>query len=269
MKAALALSLAAAVLATPQTAPSAEGHDPIAEGTVALSASYDGVLVVKVLDLAIEQQVSDDSFTANARLKSHGVLSVFKKIDVAADARGAVDQRGPRPAAFNHVNNDGKANRRVRVNWTGASVTTEARPAYPDMGAPPATSAQKLAAADPLTQLTRLAIQSGIPCTTPTRFFDGRQLYEVEFSQVTMRAPTAREQALGLGTPVRCALAFREVAGFDAKPPGRGNQGLKGPITIDFARTPQQGPWIVYAVRGQTPLGEARIELKTLTVRAA
>jgi len=268
MRALLGSLLAFGLLAAPQVAPSAEGALPT-DGAVNLAADYDGVLVVKVLDMSIEQKVAGDDFSAQARLRSHGVLSVFKKIDVAAQSRGAIGRRGPRPAAFNHINKDGKFNRQVQVNWTGEAVTTDAKPAYPDMGAPAATPAQKLAAADPLTQLTRLAIQQASPCTAPMQFFDGRQLYEVTFSQPAPRALTDREQVLGLQRPIRCALAFREVAGFDPKPPARKNQGLRGPISIDFARASDQGPWIVCAIRGKTPLGEARIELRKLTLRAA
>ena len=77
------------------------------------------------------------------------------------------------------------------------------------------------------------------------------------------KALTPRERSLGLADGVRCGLTFSEVAGFDAKP-GRGrNQGLKGPLSIDFARTAEDGPWVITGLRGKTPLGEA-----TVTIRA-
>ena len=71
----------------------------------------------------------------------------------------------------------------------------------------------------------------------------------------------------GITTPVLILTAraawSEKVAGFDAKP-GRGrNQGLKGPLSIDFARTAEDGPWVITGLRGKTPLGEA-----TVTIRA-
>ena len=75
--------------------------------------------------------------------------------------------------------------------------------------------------------------------------------------------PKCSGASLGLADGVRCGLTFSEVAGFDAKP-GRGrNQGLKGPLSIDFARTAEDGPWVITGLRGKTPLGEA-----TVTIRA-
>lgn len=63
---------------------------------------------------------------------------------------------------------------------------------------------------------------------------------------------------------MRCGLTFSEVAGFDAKP-GRGrNQGLKGPLSIDFARTGEDGPWVITGLRGGTPLGEATVTLRAV-----
>jgi len=138
-------------------------------------------------------------------------------------------------------------------------------PRPPNLGDPPANRAQKLAAADPLTQMVRIsasAVQGG-PCRDGESFFDGRQLYEVDFGPAQTRTLSPREARLGLVQPVTCRLTFNEVAGFDGKPPEKKNQGLNRPMNADFARLGIGGPWIVSAVRGSTPLGEARIEVQS------
>jgi len=236
---------------------------PRAAGTT-LALAYEGVLLVKVLDMRIEQRIGGEDYSATARLKSHGVLWLFKRINVTATAAGRFDGAIPRPSAFDHTNADGEENRRVKVRWTAEDVTTAAAPAYNGPGDPAPTPAQKLTAADPLTQLTRLALASSDkgPCATSARFFDGRQLYQVDFGAPSPRPATAREQTLGLKNPIACTLAYNEVAGFDAGKPK--NQGLTRPMRIEFATAGQDGPWVVTAVRGKTPLGEARVEITGL-----
>jgi hypothetical protein len=230
-----------------------------------LVLDYDGALVIKVLDLRIEQTVTADRFVSSARMKSYGVLSLFKRLDVKAQSTGRLRGDRPAPAQFRHSNMDGVFNRSVEVVWRPDEVTTSAMPGYPTPGDPAPTKAQKLGAADPLTALMRLAMPEpgASPCGRTARLFDGRQLYAVEIAAAAPKALTPRERSLGLADGVRCGLTFSEVAGFDAKP-GRGrNQGLKGPLSIDFARTAEDGPWVITGLRGKTPLGEA-----TVTIRA-
>lgn len=230
-----------------------------------LVASYDGTLLVKVLDIELEQAVTPQGFTAGARMKSFGVLSLFKRLDVRATSRGRLDDAEPTPGRFSHVNLDRVFNREVEVRWNATDVSTSALPAYPSLGSPAPTKAQKLAATDPLTHMVRLALQQGDrPCAGKTTLFDGRQLYAVDLSNPQPREPTTREKALGLATPVRCKLVFTEVAGFDAKPATKKNQGLAAPLAIDFARVGANGPWVLAQVRGKTPLGDATIEIRSL-----
>ncbi len=268
MKYGLMIVAISAIGVAPAIGEPAERLAPPHSGSIELSATYDGVLLVKVLDLTIDQQFDDRTFEANARLRSHGVLSIFKKIDVLARAEGAIGDRGPLPSVFEHANHDGQDNRQVRVQWTGADVVARIAPAYESPGDPAPTRAQKLAAADPLTQLARLTTASGArgPCPSTSQFFDGRQLYSVSFGAPAARTLASREIQLGLTQGVSCVLTFEEVAGFDPKPREKRNQGLSRPIRADFALKGADDVWVVTAVRGQTPLGEARIELKALSV---
>lgn len=231
-----------------------------------LVLDYDGALVIKVLDIRIEQAVTADRFISSARMKSYGVLSLFKRLDVKAQSVGRLRGDRPLPAQFRHSNMDGVVNRSVEVVWREGEVATRATPGYPTPGDPAPTRAQKLGASDPLTELLRIAMPApgAGPCGRTARMFDGRQLYAVEFSAAAAKAITARERAMGLADGVRCGLTFTEVAGFDAKPGRARNQGLRGPLSIDFARAGAEGPWVITGLRGKTPLGDA-----TVTIRSA
>lgn len=231
-----------------------------------LTLDYDGTVLVKVLDIRIEQAVGEDGFVSSARMKSYGVLSLFKRLDVKAQATGPMRSDRPAPAQFRHTNLDGVFNRTVEVIWRADEVSTKAAPAYPTLGDPAPTKSQKLAASDPLTELMRIALPTPgtAPCSRTARLFDGRQLYAVEFSAPVARQGSARERTLGLTDGVRCSLTFTEVAGFDAKPAHKRNQGLKGPFSLDFARAGHGGPWVIAGAQGRTPLGEARVEIRAL-----
>ena len=239
---------------------------PTPQGVGHLVLDYDGLLIIKVLDVHIDQQIQPTTFTAGAQIRTSGVLSLFKKVDVHAASQGPIRDDSPTPASFRHENHDGQDNRKVQVRWDGADVTTDAAPYWPNMGEPAVTPAQKRASADPLTQLMRLSLTASPdgPCHGAMRMFDGRQLYEVTLKDPRARAASPVETRFGLTNPIRCALDLKEVAGFDAKPAGNRSQGLKMPLVLRLAQTVSGAAWIITGLTGQTPLGDARIELRAL-----
>lgn len=256
----LAVLAAPAVAQTPSSSP----------GKFRMTLAYEGKLIVKVLDVSITQTADDNGFTSSAHLTSYGVLSAFKKINQTANSRGGVDRGLARPSAFSHRNLANPKGRKIDVRWSGGNVVTTAVPAYGNLGKPPATPAQKLEAVDPLTGLMRLALsdRQAQLCTGTLKFFDGKQRYDLTFSGRSLPAQSAREKRLGLINPVRCAVTFREVAGFKPKPPEKRNQGLKN-TTITFAQVGANGPWVLSSLTGGTPLGQASIELTRVNTTGA
>ena len=256
---------AAFVIAVAAACPNLAQSDPSTAGQT-VSLAYEGVLVVKVFDMQVEERLEPLAFSAKAHLKSYGVLSLFKKIDVEAAAQGRLDRGAAQPALFHHVNHDGEANRAVEVRWTGDDVTTRISVPYPTIGDPLPTREQKLAAADPLTQMMRIALTSPgrEPCREAMSFFDGREIYRLSFAAPRPREPSARERELGLQHSIACAFTlFSEVAGFDRKPADHRNQGLGQPLAMDLAaQLPGDGRWVIVAIRGRTPLGEAKVQLR-------
>lgn len=263
----LRISLAAAAGAALLSAPAVTPAEAQAPGKFRMNLAYEGRLIVKVLDVSITQQADDNGYSTTAHLTSYGVLSAFKKINQTATARGGIDRGLARPSTFSHRNLASKKGRKIDVRWSGGAVTTVATPAYRNLGSPPASAAQRAEAVDPVTGLMRLALSDSQAqlCTGMLKFFDGKQRYDLAFSGRSTVQPSARERRLGLITPVRCTVTFREVAGFKPKPPSERNQGLKKPISITFAQAGAGGPWVMSSITGQTPLGGATIELTRLT----
>jgi hypothetical protein len=259
------LAAAAALLLLPAGAPArAQADDPPQRVTL----GYDGRLLVKVLDVQIDEDISASGFGMSARLFSTGILRLFKHIDERATSQGRILGGVARPGVFDYQRLASKTHRRVKIAWTGSDVVMATNVPFPDLGDPPATLEQKLAAADPLTQLLRITRDAGRPnaCRKSYMFFDGRQLYALDVSNPRPADASSTENRLGLVHHFRCDVRFREVAGYHRKPKGKGNQGLKKPVEVDFAQVGETGPWVVSRMQASTPLGYAVIELKRLSI---
>jgi hypothetical protein len=240
-----------------------------AQGSMNLKLGYDGRFYIKVLEMNLDQEIGAESYRTSTHIRTWGLGAVVKKLDQRASAAGRIDGARTLPGSFAHQNNDGRRDRRVTAQWTGADVITTAVPAYPNMGEPPATRAQKLAAADPLTQLVRVtrASQTAGPCSGDTNFFDGKQLYDFDFTRPRSGGePSQREKGLGLTNPVVCEVSYREVAGFRKKPVEERSQGLKGTIKARFGQLGPSGPWILSSLQADTKWGAVVIDLRRMTV---
>ena len=228
-----------------------------------LALGYDGRLLVKVLDIEVEARVDRSGFGAEAQLTSSGILALVKHIHQVASSQGRIEGGEPTPGEFQTQNLAGKTRRRIHTVWRGGDVSMTAQPAFDSLGEPPASRQQKLAAADPLTQLMRLTLGGSRErtCDRSYLFFDGKQLYALDFGPARDAPLAAADQRLGLTGPFRCDIHYREVAGFKKKPPNKRNQGLNRPIELQFARLGANGPLLITSLSADTPLGKASIDL--------
>ena len=265
MKSGLAV-VAALVLLVAAPVHAQTSQERAAADETRLSLAYDGRLILKVLDIQVEQRLSPSSFGASAQLASFGALALFKTFDVRATTEGRIEDGEARPGVFHYENKDGRRDRHVTATWTGSEVAVTSTPPYGDLGHPAASHAQKLAATDPLTQLMRMTLASNQanPCGGGAHlFFDGKQLYALDFGQgVTGGGLLSNQDHLGLANLVRCSVRYREVAGFKAKPPGQRDQGLKRAIDVTFAQLGSGGPWVMALMQADTPLWPAYVELR-------
>ena len=268
MKRLIGLALGAGLLMAPLGGGAKAQSD---DGPLSLSLGYDGRLLFKVLDIQVEARANAQGFSATSRLVSSGVLRAFKHVDQRASAQGRLIAGAPQPGVFETQNLGGKTHRRMRVTWSASDVAMTATPPFASLGDPPATREQALAAADPMTQLMRITLSASRErtCGRSYMFFDGKQLYALDFSGPRDGEPGGREKRLGLTHLFRCDVRFREVAGFGRKPASRRNQGLDRPINLDFAEIGERGVWVLSALHAPTPLGWASIELTRMTVTGA
>jgi hypothetical protein len=240
-----------------------------------MSMDYDGALYplnlipVKVLVIHADGRATPGGFGADVIMKSYGILRALKRVDIVAETQGRAGDGGQvYPGAFNYIHHDGKRVRNVHVNWVPGDVQVASTPPYFDLGQPAATLAQKLAATDPLTQFVRVANASGPQaiCHGPDKFFDGKQLYNLDFGRAEPAALSEEARSLGLVHGAKCTVHLTEVAGFKAKPPEQRTQGLTSPITMVFGQVGADGPWVVADIHAGTVIGYADIVLRKVTV---
>ena len=229
-----------------------------------VALTYDGRLFIKVLDIQFNQTIGAAGYGSSVRMRSYGVLALFKRFNIEAASQGRLTAASePHPLTFGYTNRDGERVRQVKVAWQPGDVTMASTPPFDNLGTPPASREQKLAAGDPLSEFVAVALshKPTSACGESLRFFDGKQLYDLIFGAPQAASFGDREQALGLVSPVQCEVRYQEVAGFKPKPPAKRNQGLKSPIEAVMGRLGEGGPWVIASLSADTNLGKARIVL--------
>ncbi|HEY2707630.1 MAG TPA: hypothetical protein VGI95_06210 [Caulobacteraceae bacterium] len=262
----LPIAFAAAVLAVPAAA---QPSTP-----VKVELTYAGVLnalhlgEVKVLSLHVVEHAGPSEFRTDIDTQSYGVLRALKLIDIGASATGPVAAGVPMPHVFSFASAEKTKTKRVTLTWTMADVTQT--PPHHDGGNPPPTPALKLGAADPVTVFSRAvyAPTGQALCAHNWRFYDGAQIYELQFQPAQTSVLTTSDRAMGLTAAVTCQVRYAEVAGFTHKPGDRHGDWLKEAISARFGKLGAAGPWIFEAMKADTFLGYAQVELTQAKVGA-
>jgi len=252
-------AVAAALIATPAAAEPAP---------VKVEMAYAGVLnalhlpgEVKVLTMTVVERVGVADYATGADIQTFGLLRALKHVDIRADAAGPVEAGVPHPRAFEFTTFEGKKTKHVTITWTATGVLQT--PPHKDGGQPPPTVAQKLGSADPVTVFSRAPYATDGPalCARNWRFFDGAQIYELQFQPGKAADPTPAERGLGLTAAHVCPVRYAEIAGFTHRAGDHKEDWLKGDLAARFGKVGAGGPWVFVSLRADTFLGYAEIEL--------
>ena len=235
---------------------------------VKLEMAYAGVLnalhlpgEAKVLEMHVVERVGPTDFATGADIRTFGLLRALKHIDIRTDAAGPVEAGVPHPHAFEFTNTEPKRTKHVTITWTATDVLQT--PPHKDGGHPPPTLAQKLGSADPVTVFSRApyAASGAALCQRNWRFFDGAQIYELQFQPGKPVDATAAERALGLTAAESCPVRYAEIAGFTHRPGDHKEDWLNGDLIARFGKVGADGPWVFVSLKADTFLGYAKIEL--------
>ena len=179
-----------------------------------------------------------DTYSINGVVKTTGLADILVNYDMRLAASGYVRDDHLEPYAYVSQNRDGKKNRRVEMTYGASDVAMTATPAFGNLGEPPATPAQKLEAADPLTAFLGHAFTprpaDGNPCGAPMKIFDGRQLTHLTFENAGLKQVKTDAYR---GEAYECHVSMDKIAGYDADEINAKETltGIEGPLRMWMA----------------------------------
>lgn len=178
-----------------------------------------------------------DTYRITSTVKTTGLADILVNYDLGLSATGYVRDDRLDTYAYVSQNDDGKKNRRVELVYGERDVAAVVKPAFGDLGDPPAMPEQKLEALDPITALISFGLEprnpDEDPCGGPIKVFDGRQLSHLHLTFEGMR--TVRSDAWR-GEAIECHIQLERVAGFDRDEMNRDTlAGIDGPLRMWLA----------------------------------
>lgn len=184
---------------------------------------YDGraLGVLSIGDIAVDVDVSADSYEIATRLRSRGLLDWFEPTQLSAHAAGAIAGGAVRWRSYDLDHRYSRKERSIALR-AGADGAVEAtiEPNFSAWGEPPANDEHRRASRDPLSSVVAMAIDVGQSrrCEGAYPTFDGRFHYVLELSGGSIDAFNGGGYE---GQVLKCTLAYRAVAGFEARDTGR------------------------------------------------
>ncbi len=210
---------------------------------------------------------ADETYEINSRVRTTGLADVFVDYDMRLGASGYVSPERLQTYSYVSQNNDGKKNRRVELVYGDADVAMTARPAFGNLGEPPAAPPQKLEALDPISALISYGLEPrfGTPedaCGNTMKIFDGRQLTHLQVKYVGMSQVRTKAWR---GEAVECHITMDRVAGYKK---GEVNNdtltGVDGPLRMWLAPLPN-GSYLPVKIQADTDkIGKVTLEVSKL-----
>jgi hypothetical protein len=194
---------------------------PAAADRFALAYDGLGMGVVPLGQLTVDADVSEDSYEIRTTLASGGLMNLFERTNIQAQASGVIDASGVRWRQYDLDHRYSRKHRvvQMRAEADGA-VTAEITPNYRLWGDPATSDAQKRASRDPLSTMVAMSIDVGQSrrCAGSYPTFDGRFHYLMELSG----GDIDRFRGGGYeGDVLKCRMSYVAVAGYERTDRGR------------------------------------------------
>jgi hypothetical protein len=213
--------------------------------------------IVPLGAIVLDFFVDNGRYAARANVRSSGLLSLFERTELEANASGAVIGGDVRWVRYELDHRYSRKHRQIGMRAAPEGVTAQIEPTYRVWGDPPATEEQKRAARDPLSSMVAMAldVRRDGACTRDYLTFDGRFLYRLELRD----ARRDHVEAGGYDGPtLHCTLRYVPEAGFEARDRGR-RRFPQGDIWFAMAPDSELAPPV--RIRLPLALGNAHIAL--------
>jgi hypothetical protein len=180
-----------------------------------------GLGLVPLGGIVVDVNVSDDSYSVTANLRSRGLLNLFERTNLRAQSTGVIRNNVVFWRTYDLDHHYSQKHRVIamRVGEDG-SVTAEITPNYRLWGDPATTDEQRRRSRDPLSSMIAMGmdVAHSRRCAGAYSTFDGRFHYLLELSGGRIE----NFRASGFeGEALRCTLSYIAVAGFERRDAGR------------------------------------------------
>lgn len=184
---------------------------------------YEGYALglLRIGDISIDVDVSEDTYAISTNLQSRGMLNWFERTNLQAQSAGLIENGIVRWQSYDLDHHYSRKHRQIALR-AGEAGAIEARiePNFSSWGNPPTTDEQRALSRDPLSSVVAMAIDVGQSRRCEGRYptFDGRFHYVLELSG----GDIDRFRGGGYeGEVLKCTLRYRAVAGFERRDAGR------------------------------------------------
>lgn len=194
---------------------------PAAADRFALRYEGRALGLLRIGDIAVDVDVSADTYEITTALNSRGLLDWFEPTRLNAHAAGVIENGVVRWRQYDLDHRYSRKERSIalRAGADGA-VNAVIEPIFSSWGQPPTSEEQRRVSRDPLSSVVAMAIDVGQTrrCEGAYPTFDGRFHYVLELSGGAL---DAFEGGGYQGEVLKCTLAYRAVAGFEDGDNGR------------------------------------------------
>lgn len=235
---------------------------PAAADRFALAFEGSALGVLPLGGITVDADVSEGSYRITSTLRSSGLLNLFERTNLRAEANGVIEGGAVHWRRYDLDHHYSRKHRQVTmIVGPDGAVNAEIVPNYRLWGDPATSDEQRRRSRDPLSSMVAMSIDVGDTrrCAGAYPTFDGRFHYLLELSGGEIDDFDAAGYE---GDVLKCSLAYIAIAGFEARDAGR-------------RRVPHGEVWFALVpdlrfapvVRIQTPLaaGGATIRLSRFT----
>lgn len=193
---------------------------PAAADRFALRYEGRALGMLRIGDISVDVDVSEDSYEINTALRSRGLLDWFERTDLRAYAAGDIVGGAVRWRRYDLDHQYSRKQRSIALR-AGADGAVEAaiEPIFSSWGEPPTSDEQRRTSRDPLSSVVAMAIDVGQSrrCAGQYPTFDGRFHYVLELSGGDIDGFRGGGYE---GEVLKCTLSYRAVAGFEPRDNG-------------------------------------------------
>lgn len=175
---------------------------------------------IRAFKISIGMDVGKTKYTANARIKSKGVVSFVASAKVNFDVQGQLDGDSVIPVKYESRSKSKGKKRSVTMTWDGKRVPkAKLNKPLNDERKAELNAVVKPGMTDPISQLVRLVARNpeGKACNGTKRVYTGKVVDEYKIRLLTLTKFGANAGGAYRGPAYKCEVKFRTIVGISDK----------------------------------------------------